>query len=145
MTRTHGHSSGPKAAVHDRHASRSGGDPRGEVKKNGAGRANWGTATDTDDLPLYREFGDSNFPTVGDEEQIEALAGVTGEAAEKKQSSQVARMNVRLFPLKTLRSALESIPKLLGIWLGKGVLRRFARYWLGILGNCERTNFASSV
>ncbi|KAJ3181033.1 hypothetical protein HDU85_003735 [Gaertneriomyces sp. JEL0708] len=101
MTRTHGHSLGPKAAAHDRHTSRSGGDPRGEVKKNGAGRGNWGTATDTDDLPLYREFGDSNFPTVGDEEQIEALAGVTGEAAEKKHSSQVATVSAEDFEKRT--------------------------------------------
>ncbi|TPX68086.1 hypothetical protein SpCBS45565_g03320 [Spizellomyces sp. 'palustris'] len=72
MTRTHSHSAGPAAAIHDRHLQRHGGDARGAPKKQGGGKHNWGTADEIqEELPLAREFGDSNYKSVTNEEELE--------------------------------------------------------------------------
>lgn len=77
MTRTHNHSSGLGAAIHDRHQPRqNAGDARGAIKKTGGGAHNWGSVSaEAEELPLGRQLGDSNFQSVEDPAELERLVG----------------------------------------------------------------------
>ncbi|KAJ3172804.1 hypothetical protein HDU87_007806 [Geranomyces variabilis] len=88
---------GQSAAAHDRHVTRhgagagtnsgggggSGGGATGSsssngIKKSGQGKHNWGAEGSIDDLPLSREFGDSNFASVADAEELETIVQKAG-------------------------------------------------------------------
>ncbi|KAJ3154431.1 hypothetical protein HDU89_008501 [Geranomyces variabilis] len=90
MTRSHSYASGQSAAAHDRHLTRHGagagtnsggsanaGSSNGS-KKSGQGKHNWGSEGAIDDLPLSREFGDSNFASVADAEELETIVQKAG-------------------------------------------------------------------
>ncbi|KAJ3173101.1 RNA pseudouridylate synthase domain-containing protein 1 [Geranomyces variabilis] len=81
---------GQSAAAHDRHLTRHGagagtnsggsanaGSSNGS-KKSGQGKHNWGSEGAIDDLPLSREFGDSNFASVADAEELETIVQKAG-------------------------------------------------------------------
>ncbi|KAJ3160392.1 hypothetical protein HDU86_000726 [Geranomyces michiganensis] len=94
MTRSHSYASGQSAAAHDRHLTRhgagagtnSGGGGSGAAgnnssagsKKSGQGKHNWGAEGSLDDLPLSREFGDSNFASVADAEELDTIVSKAG-------------------------------------------------------------------
>ncbi|TPX56712.1 hypothetical protein PhCBS80983_g04317 [Powellomyces hirtus] len=88
MTRSHTHSTGAAAQQHDRHMSRNGATASGS-KKSGEGKHNWGdpsSSSSAEDLPLAKEFGDSNFNSVTDIDELERIETHSGDAGQKYQS-----------------------------------------------------------
>ncbi|KAJ3101125.1 hypothetical protein HDU97_001650 [Phlyctochytrium planicorne] len=67
----------------ERHHQKNGGDVRGPLKKGGAGKHNWGTAEDDEEMVLEERFEDGQVHAMHDAQQATHVNVVGSEEFER--------------------------------------------------------------
>ncbi|KAJ3220162.1 hypothetical protein HDU67_005488 [Dinochytrium kinnereticum] len=91
MTRTHSHSSSitvKDLPTRERHYQRHGGDLRGPIKKNGAGKHNWGTIEDEEEMILEDQAAHPDAVLHHDPQDMQHLRVVGRDELEERERAQ---------------------------------------------------------